>query len=147
MKIEIRHIPACLDEVAYLKLVRRFKKINHKLIIVFDERIKCYGQHMFDSKKRIHTIRISPKVNSNPDKGTEKYHFLSTTLHELRHAQQKEIKGQEFWSKKYREAADIENPAYAEYFSECELDARAYEAQNTAKAIELYSKYLLQTKP
>jgi len=147
MKIEIRNIPTCLDEAAYLRLVRRFKKIKQRLVIVFDKRLKCYGQCEYNSKKRIHTIRISPKVNSNADKVTEKYHYLSTTLHELRHAQQKEAKGSEFWSKKYRQAADIKNEAYAEFFSECELDARAYEAQNTAKAIELYNKYLLQLNP
>lgn len=147
MKIEIKNIPACLNEVAYLRLVRRFKKIKQKLIIVFDNRIKGYGQYTYNSKKRIHTIRISPKINSDTDKVTERYHYLSTTLHELKHSQQKEIKGSIFWSTKYRRAADIKNEVSADFFSECELDARAYEAQNTARAVSLYNKYLLQIKP
>jgi hypothetical protein len=144
-KVEIRYIEkTSLNEASYLKLVRRFKKIKHNLVIVFDRRIKSFGTHIYDSKKRTHIIRISPKVNSNQDKGVEKYHLLSTTLHELHHAQQKENKGAEYWSKKYRQAIDVENSFYSDYFSECELEARAYEHQNTAKAIELYNRYLLQ---
>jgi len=107
--------------------------------------LNLFGQYSYNVQKKIHTIQISTKVNLDADKGVEKYQHIGTLLHELKHAQQQEAIGSNvFWSNKHRKAAEIKNTINSEHFSECELGARAYEAQNTAKAVELYNKYLLQ---
>lgn len=108
--------------------------------------LTAFGQQTYDSDKRLHIIRISPRINSCPDVSAEKYHYLSTVLHELHHCQQKEAEGNTFWSKKFRLAPDIKTEAYAEYFSPCEIAAREYEAAYTLKAVELYNKHLKKNK-
>lgn len=143
-KIEIRHLErTCLKEQAYLKLVRKYAKLKHKLIISFDNRIKAFGQYRFDSIKRAHIIKISPTKNKITeenskwkivDEGGEKYQLLSTTLHEIKHALQKEEKGEAFWNKHYSMASDIKNNSLADFYSECEAEARVFEHTNILRS-------------
>jgi hypothetical protein len=90
----------------------------------------------------LHVIRLSPLKNSCPDKNAEKYQYVTTTLHELKHAQQVEREGTAYWNKSYKMAKGIETEAFAEFFGPCELEARIYENENLTKAVELYDKYL-----
>lgn len=149
-KIEVRHIDrTCLDEKAYTKLVRKYAKLKYRLIISFDNRIKAYGQYSFNPTKRIHTIKISPKRNKiiqensidesvykvkTVDSNGEKYQLLSTTLHELKHALQKEERGEAFWNKQYSEASEIQNNSLADFYSECETEARTFEHTNILRS-------------
>lgn len=150
MKVEVRYIErTCLELKAYTKVLRKYSKLKHKLKIVFDNRIKDYGQYHFDSAKRVHTIRISPKKNKitqensivdtvytvkTVDASGEKYQLIATTLHELKHAIQKEERGVEFWNKKYSCASDIKNKSLQDYYSECEIEARTFEHTNIARS-------------
>lgn len=150
MKIEVRHIErTCLELKAYMKVLRKYAKLKHKLTIVFDKRIKDYGQYNFDSAKRIHTIRISPQKNKTiqensivetvykiktVDASGEKYQLIATTLHELKHAIQKEERGVDFWNKHYSCASDIKNKSLQDYYSECEIEARTFEHTNIVRS-------------
>lgn len=144
MKIEIRYIDrTCLNAKAYMKLLAKFGNLKLKTIIVFDKRVKSYGQYSFNSVKRIHTIRISPDVHKlKKDYNAEKYELISTTLHELRHAQQKEEKGFEFWKKQYNSVNEIKTKTMSDFYSECELDARTFENANVANAVGFYNSHL-----
>lgn len=119
--------------------------------------LKIIGQYSFDPLKRLHVIRISPKKSKiiqedsmdeniytvkNVDKNGEKYQAISTTLHELKHAMQKEEMGQNFWDKKYACAKDIKNSSLSDFYSQCEVEARSFENLNIIAAIEFYNKFL-----
>jgi hypothetical protein len=150
MNVEVRHTDrTCLNEKAYIKLVRKYAKLKYKLIISFDDRIKAYGQYNFDPNKRTHIIKISPKRNKTVqeesvdetvykiktvDSNGEKYQLISTTLHELKHAIQKEELGEAFWNKHYSAATDIKNKGLADFYSECEAEARIYENTNILRS-------------
>lgn len=162
-KLMIKHIErTCLNEKAFIKLVKKYAKLKYKLVIVFDNRIKDYGQYNFDPEKRIHTIRISPKKNKivqedssietvykviKVDANGEKYQLIGTTLHELKHAIQKEERGTEFWSKKYSCASDIKNTSLADFYSECEIEARQFEHNALLEAVDLYNNFLAISNP
>lgn len=106
---------------------------------------KTIGYYVFDVKKRTHIIRVSPRLNkakTNGDVNAEKYQLVSTVLHELRHAQQKEELGVEFWRKHYNNAADVIQPAFSDFYSECEIDARTFENANVLSAVEFYTSLL-----
>jgi hypothetical protein len=149
-KVEVRHIDrTCLNEKAFLKLVRKYAKLKYRLIISFDNRIKAYGQYNFNPTKRIHTIKISPKRNKTiqetsidesvcktktVDSNGEKYQLISTTLHELKHALQKEERGEAFWNKHYSEATEIKDISLADFYSECETEARTFEHTNILRS-------------
>jgi hypothetical protein len=140
-----------LDEAAFVKTIKKYAKLlklSHDISIVFDMRLACYGIHCWDSSKKIHLIRISPTrckfqlegespVRLGP--AAEKYKILSTLLHELRHAQQKEELGHnKFYSKNYGSVKEIKNPEASTYFSECERDARIFEDTYIDEAVEYY---------
>jgi len=148
MEIYIRHLyKTCLQESAYIKLIKKYaSKLEYDILIVFDLRIKDYGNYIFDSKKKLHSIKISPNKCGFTDEGVklddgaEKYHLISTTIHEIYHALQYEELGREFWNKKYGCATEITHPDTADFFSKCEIDARAYENKNLLQAVEYYSR-------
>jgi Ca2+-binding EF-hand superfamily protein len=125
-------------------MVKRYSKLEHDILIVFDKRISCFGMHTYDHVKQLHTIRISPLINVLNEKGTfldegaEKHNIISTLLHEICHAQQREFLKQSFQRYDYHTSRDIRNPEMAEYYSKCELEARTYECENILDAVELY---------
>jgi hypothetical protein len=111
--------------------------LSTKLLLFSISELKIIGQYIFDAKKRTHIIRISPKLNkakTNGDSNAEKYQLVSTVLHEVRHAQQKEERGMEFWRKRYNTAVDVIHPAFSDFYSECEIDARTFENANVLSA-------------
>lgn len=152
MKVEVRHLQrTCLQDKAFKKLVKRYGKLNHKLIICFDNRVKDCGFYWWDTNKKVHIIRISAKNNMSPygnqlEAGAQKYNLISTLLHELRHAQQKEEQGVNFWSGKYFYSKDIENLEISNFYSICEIDARAFENKNLLSAIQLYDSSCINPK-
>lgn len=146
--IEVRHCErTCLNAQAYIKLIETYANLKNKIIICFDKRIKAFGQYAFDANKKAHIIRISPKENkknTNFDENAQKFQLISTTLHELRHAMQKEDLGVTFWSKSYNYSKQISNPNFSEFYSQCEVDARIYESTNVLDAVDVYNN-ILQT--
>lgn len=119
--------------------------------------LKIIGQYYFDTKKRTHTIRISPKKNKTVlensvvqnvfkvktvDSEAEKYQLISTVLHEIKHALQKEERGIDFWNAKYSCASDIKNNSLKDFYSECEIEARTFEHTNMLNAVETYNNFL-----
>ena len=147
MNVKLKYLDrTCLQEDAFIKLVRKYgSKLTHDVLIIFDLRIKDFGLYMFDGKKKIHTIQISPTRCNLSFEGTKldpaatKYHLISTAIHELFHAQQYENMRGSFWSKKYRCADEISNAGVAEFFSVCEVEARTHENQNILQAVEYYT--------
>lgn len=148
MEITFRHLyRTCLDESAYIKLIKKYSaKLEYPVLIVFDLRIKDYGNYIFDSNKKIHCIKISPNEcgftseGVKLDEAAEKYHLISTTIHELYHAQQYEALGREFWNKKFSCASEIEHASTADFFSKCEIDARTHENKHLLAAVEYYNR-------
>jgi hypothetical protein len=107
--------------------------------------LKDFGQYKFHEEKKVHIIRISPsrhKYRTYSDENAQKFQFISTTLHELRHASQKEDLGAEFWSKSYSYSKQIDNPDFSEFYSKCEVDARIYENKHVLPAVEAYNLLL-----
>lgn len=107
--------------------------------------LKIFGQYKFDFEKKQHIIRISPKKNKHKtysDENAQKFQFISTTLHELKHAMQKEEFGAGFWSKAYSSSKQINEPDFSEFYSKCEVDARVFENENVLSAVETYNKLL-----
>jgi hypothetical protein len=103
----------------------------------------AFGQYKFNDEKKIHIIRISPrrhKYKTYSDENAQKFQFISTTLHELRHASQKEELGTTmFWSRSYGYSKQIDNPNFSEFYSKCEVDARIYENKHVLPAVEAYN--------
>ena len=146
--ITIRHIDrTALLEEPFVKLVKKYShQLEHDILIVFDKRISCLGMHTYNHKKQLHTIRISPIYNLlDPaknikfDYGAELHNVISTLLHELKHAHQRESLKKSALSVDYCVANDILNPEMAEYYSTCELEAREYECKNISKAVEYFN--------
>lgn len=147
MEIHIRNIDrTCLEESAYLKLVKKYSsKLKHDVFISFDFRVKSYALYQFHPQRKVHLVKISPNTcgftenGAKLDDGAEKYNLIASTIHELYHAQQYEELRQKFWNKRYSCASDISHRDSADFFSECEVDARRYENENLLPAIEYYN--------
>jgi hypothetical protein len=146
MNITLRHFErTSLNEQAFLKLVKKYAhNLMHDVVISFDNRISTYyGEHSYDSDKKIHFIKISPKKCTKFEKKIidahgQKYNFLSTVIHELKHASQQDQLGREFWSRQYSCAKGVKNLAAAEFYSEKEIEARIFENENVVAAVEYY---------
>lgn len=145
MVVDIRHIDrTCLEEEAFYKLVNKFSSgLTHDIKIIFDLRIKDFGQYTFIDK--VHIIRISPIVcgfvkntTTKLDANAEKYNIISTTIHELYHAQQQEALGNDFWHKDFSQVAEIKNKGKSSFYSICEIETRIYENKNLLRAVEYY---------
>ena len=151
MDFELRHLyRTCLQEEAYRKLLKKYStNFTYDTVIVFDLRIKDYGQYIFDQENRVHLIRVSPakcgftEEGIKLDESAEKYNLIATTIHELFHARQKEELGSKFWNKSYSCASQITNQDFAAFYSECELEARVYENKNLAQAVQYYDSVAL----
>jgi len=149
LMISIRHIDrTCLQEEAFIKMIKKYSNLEHDMLIVFDRRITCLGFHFYDYTKQLHTIRISPEENKYDDNNeikldivAEKHNLISTFLHELCHAHQREILKKSYLRSDYRFASKIRNSETASYYSRCELEARAYACDNILKAVALYDSY------
>lgn len=143
MDVDIRHLnKTCLDELAYIKLVKKYaSKLKYNVLISFDSRIKDYGNYIFDSRKKIHVITISPKIcgfvgELKLDDEAARYYFISTTLHEICHARQRETLGK----KEFQDLNDdILDGEASIFYSRCEIEARTYENGNLLKAMEFYN--------
>lgn len=142
MKVQVRYTErTCLEPLAFLKLARKFcYGLKYKTIISFDGRIKNYGHYIFDSKRKTHIIRISPN-RKEKETSIHKHIFISTLIHELRHAHQKEKKGVEFWTKKYICSPEIKLTDFSTFFSLREIDARIFENKNILQAIKIYNNF------
>ena len=163
-QIEIRNLDkVCLNEAAYRKLVEKYSsRLKYKVCITFDSRVTdCFGLYIFDSKNTIHIIKISPKKccfnekrsriakvsskkyrfdakNVKLDRNAQKYNIVSTTIHELYHAWQKEKEGRKFYNNKFSYASGVRNKEFRSLYSKCEIVTRVYENKNLMKAIKLY---------
>lgn len=148
MEIKIKNLyRTCLDERAFEKLIKRYcKKFKYDILIVFDLRIRDYGNYNFDATKSRHIVKISPNSCGFSDDGVkldfgaEKYLLIATLLHELRHASQYEKMGRnKFWNEKFGCTNEIQHPSSNEYFSLCEVDARAFENKHILSAVKYYN--------
>jgi hypothetical protein len=153
--IEVRYIErTSLEKEPLKKTIQKFAKVlKQDILVVFDLRIKGFGSHTWDGEDRRHIIRVSPircKFHQDESKGeevrlgpaAEKYRLVSTILHEIRHAQQKEKLGYKFYHEHYETVEEITNPHVSTWFSECERDARIYEDKNIEDAIDFYDSCL-----
>ena len=165
-QIEIRNLDkVCLDEAAYRKLVEKYSsRLKHKVCITFDSRVTdCFGLYIFDNKNKIHIIKISPKKccfnekrsriakvsskkyrfdvkNIKLDRNAQKYNIVSTTIHELYHAWQKEKEGKKFYNNEFGDASNVRNTELRRLYSRCEVETRMYENKNLMKAIKFYDE-------
>ena len=122
-----------LHTPAFLKVAQHFaKKLSYNVTITFDNRIVDYGSYIFNRKTKEHIIKLSLGLK------LDKYGFISTLLHEVRHALQYEKHGQKYLN---LVADDAQSKASANYYSPSEIDARTYESKNLTKAINIYDKH------
>jgi HSP90 family molecular chaperone len=148
MNIEIRHLDRTfLQEEALLKVIKKYShNLNYNILISFDKKISGYGLYNFDLKKKCHIIKISltnccfTENEERLDTNSEKYNLISTLIHELCHANQKETLGStKFWSNKYGCAKFVKNEFLAGFYSKSEVEARIYENKHVLQAVELYN--------
>lgn len=154
---EVRYLDRMnMEEDAFLSLVEKYSrnlKLKHKILIVFDLRLKDFGSYWWGAGSRTHIIRISPtrckhRREENYEDGwielvrvgpaSEKFQVISTTIHELYHAHQKEEKGSSFNNVSFDGVKEITNPELSSWYSECEIEARIYENKNIKAAVEYY---------
>ena len=83
-----------LDKSGLIAVVAKYAKhlkLQKNIDIVFDKRLaKVIGYHSFNADKQCHQIQISPALDDNECNAAFKFRIISTILHELRHAQQRE---------------------------------------------------------
>jgi hypothetical protein len=149
MSVTLRYFDrTSLQEEAYLKLIKKYaSKIKKDIIITFDYRLACFGNYNYDQKLNCHIIKISVKKCCKHkglplEEVVQKYNLISTTIHELYHAQKQEELGQKkFWGDYYGKCQDIEDPDWSDFYSLCEVETRAYENKNVLSAVEYYDQY------
>ncbi len=148
MAVKIRGIEkTCLDEGALLAVVSKHYRSDKNLEIVFDRRIKdSYGWFAYDADRKLNLIRVSPILHQYQDcdvrkpisAEAQKYKYISTILHELRHTQQLDELGSYYYSKEYCRNK-LAEAHHAYYYTEREVDARTYELKHVLSAVEIYN--------
>lgn len=140
--IEVRNIEKTnLNKVAFLKLLKKFAKSKKDILVSFDGRLCTFGCYSFNIEKRRHEIKISSKIFQFNDPASNVYELIGTLLHEVKHLQQKEDLGTNiFESKKFGCNKRIKDQEASEYYSPCEIEARAFEEKNIDVAVEFYYK-------
>jgi hypothetical protein len=153
MNIEIKYADrTSLNENALVKTIKKFCKLKRDVYIIFDNRLKLdCGNYQYDEEYKLHTIKLSVKngrflKGKQLDEEAEKYNFLITLLHEIRHAQQYEEFKNKFWSDKLCANQQIQEPTLSVEYSKFELDAKAYENANINKVVEFYNKCLTKER-
>jgi len=118
----------------------RYLKLKCDIFVSFDRRLsKADGYYRYDFYSRRHKIQLNP-YTTETEIAFVKWTLISTLLHELKHAQQIERLGFDFYtSRSFRYAQDIRRVENSEYFSECEICARAYENQHIVRAVDFYN--------
>ena len=148
-KIKIKNIEStCLKADALKEVIVKFYSSEKDLEIVFDKRIKdSYGWYFYDEARHVNLIRVSPLLHQFHDcdvrkpitAETQKYTYISTILHELRHAQQRDEWGKSFYSKEYCRNKNLIDSYAAYHFTEIEIDACIYELQHVLEAVKIYN--------
>lgn len=148
MTVTLRYLDrTSLQEEAYLKLIKKYgSKIKKDIVITFDNRLVYFGNYNYDKKNNRHIVKISTKkccknsMGFDLEENAAKYHLISTTIHELYHAQKQEEMGQKkFWGDHYGRCVEIDDPDVADYYSQCEVETRVYENKNVLGAVEYYN--------
>lgn len=156
MLVKIKYInKTILILEPFIKIVEKFNLLKKDVCISFDNRLNCYGNYLWNNKKQIHHIKISPCCCSNIlkndkkielDKMSKIYNYISTTLHELKHAEQREHMGDNFFNTSFNHASKIKNSSLAEWYSRCEIEARTYENNCIHSAVEMYLRGCSRSK-
>jgi len=142
--IIFKHIErTALEEEALSKLIRKHTSTQKDILVVFDKRMKdTYGSYIWNSEKNLHEIRISPVKFEYKDRTYKIYEMISTIIHECKHLQQREDLGhQTFNSKKFGCNRDIKHKEASELYSQCEVEARIYEAKNVLESVDFYYQH------
>ena len=149
-KVVIKNISkTCLKEQPLLAVIKKHFKSNKKLEVIFNNKNKdCYGVFETNALKKVHRITISIilhqfegcDIRKPIDKEYQKYCYISTVLHELRHLQCEEKMGQKYNNKKYSENIKLNNSHARYYFSPREIEARIYEHKHILSAIKIYDE-------
>jgi len=153
MEIKIKNIDRTfLDKDSFLRLIRKYSKLTKDLDLSFDARLtSVLGNYRYDDDKKRHIIKLSLincKYSNKAElsKAGEKYNFISTLLHELKHAQQKEEMRQNFWKDKNCKNAEIQEESLSTEYSTVEIQARIHENKNILEAVEYYNECLKKRK-
>jgi len=149
MHVNIKYIErTCLKEKPFIKLIKKYAKTKSNILVVFDKRYKNYGGFSWNPKKKINEIRLGIKANKYSNENTklscnsEKYNFISTILHEIKHMNQREELGKKFWDKNYYTNKDLKNAHLSVEFSKCELEAKEFEAKNVLQSVKYYDSLI-----
>lgn len=132
---------SCLDYDLYFRMIKKYtSSLENDIRISFDKRLKeNFGLYHFDYELKKHIIQIGIRHYNN-DLEAQKYHYVATTLHEIKHALQQEKLGYSFESKKYSTNKKIKkDQSISEFYSIIEVEARIFEEQNLNAAIKYYN--------
>ena len=154
MNIFIKYIERTSFVESVLKRVikKYICKTKNDVFVIFDKRCSIFGSYAFNIKKQVHEIRLgvnkNKKLLSKKDlpPSDEKYVFISTLLHEIKHLNQREEMGKDFWNKDFGLNKNIKNMELAERYSKCESEAREFEEKNVLKAVEFYDSLMKNFK-
>lgn len=143
----IQHISLKLEPLK--KLIYKYArslKLKKDVVVVFDKRVtKQAGYHHLDLETQKHIIQIAPKCEGYNDKVVLKYALISYILHELKHAQQREVHGYQYWnnSREFAFIPQIQHTALSQYYSKCEAEARTYQNKHMHNAVDFYDKQVI----
>jgi hypothetical protein len=140
MTVLIKHLDlTSLDPTAFTKTVNKYVKLlglQIDIVISFDRRLKkINGNHIVNKK---HIIRMSVCPDGRMEPSALKFGFLTTILHELKHAQQYEEDKQKYNNKKFYSSEQVIDKVLAEWYSQCETEARAFENKHLQSAVAYY---------
>ena len=149
-----------IAEIPYRKFLRKYYKGINNLTIRFDNRIKGWGEHYYDSETKTHHITISPKWCSHEYQLTRDFtkklckgklqklesidiiaSILQTTLHELKHAEQCDRNPIRYTKCTDDEHPEIENNTLKYKFSLLESEAEGWSLMHIYKGLEQYEDW------
>jgi hypothetical protein len=150
-----------LDKQVFTKLIRHYYKGPYNITIKFDSRISGYGEHTFNTKRKIHIIRISPKI-CRLGRGDTRWYFnsmetqsklvrmnkydticriIQVLLHELKHAEQCDRDIKQYWKANTNLHESIIQPRLKYELSPFEAEAEGWSLINFNKALERYENW------
>jgi len=126
-----------LNKDAFLKVMQKYArslKLKQNVVITFDKRlVHIYGDHDYDYDKDCHLIRLA--IDHHREEEVSKWRWISTGLHELKHAQQQERYSDYAMRNRTKSIKEKES---SNWFSRNEAEARSYEDKHLHNAVDLY---------
>lgn len=109
----VRKIRHRVNKEALREVVKHYAKTKQNILVVFDKRLSAHrGLYSFNTKKKLHIIQLG---YHNESQYVLK-DVISTTLHEVKHLNQKMKMGRSFYYNKNEKSIEDEARDYEEKY-------------------------------